>query len=380
MINTERLVDEFIRLVTIDSPSKDEREIADYLISVLKSLGAHVSEDNAAESTGGNAGNILGKIKGNCEDAPALILNAHIDTVSPGRGVIPLIKEGIIYSSGDTILGSDDKSGVVIIIEVLRTLIEKNLPYGDLNILFTVSEEIGLLGAKAFDTAKVDANFGYALDSTDSCSVIYAAPASNHIQFTIHGIESHAGLSPEKGISSIEIAGKAISMMKLGRIDEETTANIGTISGGSATNIVPGITIMEGEARSHNTQKLEKQTQHMVDCAKKALAQINAESASLYEAELEVEISHDYPLMKLDKNCRPITLAEKSAANLGNGLNLRVGGGGSDANIFNSRGINLAIIGTGMDKVHTNEERISIEDMKKAANFLLEIVNENCRS
>lgn len=380
MINRERLVDEFIHLVTIDSPSKDERNVADYLKSLLTDLGAEVSEDNAAKKTGGNAGNLLARIKGNSNSAPPLLLNAHIDTVSPGRGVKPVIKDGVIYSSGDTILGSDDKSGVVIIIEVLRTLLEKELSHGDINILFTVSEEIGLLGAKAFNVSELDASFGYALDSTDSCSVIYAAPAANHMKFTISGVESHAGLSPEMGISSIEIASRAISKMKLGRIDEETTANIGTIKGGSATNIVPGITIMEGEARSHNAEKLEKHTDHMVECVKKALVQMNSLSPSSFKAELEVEISHDYPLMKLKRNCRPITLAEKSAANLGEKINLRVGGGGSDANILNSKGIDLAIIGTGMDNVHTNEERISIEDMEKAAKFLLEIVSENCRS
>lgn len=380
MINRERLVQEFINLVKIDSPSRDEREVFDYLKGLLSDLGAEVSEDNACEKTGGNAGNLLARIKGTADNAPALLLNAHIDTVSPGRGIEPCMRDGIIYSSGDTILGSDDKSGVVIILEVLRTLRENKLPHGDLNILFTVSEEIGLLGAKAFNTSDLDADFGYALDSTDSCSVIYAAPAANHIKFTICGVEAHAGLAPENGISSIEIASRAISKMKLGRIDEETTANIGTISGGTATNIVPGVTVMEGEARSHNTEKLEAQTDHMVDCVKKALVKVNSLSTSPFKAELEVEISNDYPMMKLDKKCRPIALAEKSAANLGEKINLRVGGGGSDANIFNSRGIDLAIIGTGMNKVHTNEENISIEDMEKAARFLLEIVSENCRS
>lgn len=375
MINQKRLVDEFLTMVSIDSPSRYEADFAAYLSRLLSDLGAETFYDDAEKKTGGNCGNLIAKIRGNRPDAPVILLNAHMDTVSPGRGIRPVIKDGVIYSGGDTILGSDDKSGIAIIIEVIRSIHDNSIPHGDMEILFTVCEEVGLLGAKHFDTSSLKATFGYSLDSSDSCKIVYAAPAANHIKFTIHGVESHAGLAPEKGISAIKLASQAISDMPLGRIDEETTANIGTIHGGTATNIVAGTVVMEGEARSHNSEKLLKQTKVMVDSFKKVIGKHKGDGA---EPGLEVEISMDYPLMLLSRDCPSISLAGKAATDSNNELALRIGGGGSDANILNDKGIEMAIIGTGMQNVHTTNEQIKIEDMKKAADFLLEIVQANC--
>ena len=375
MINQERLVEEFMAMVSIDSPSREEAAFAAYLSNILKGLEANVTFDDAETRTKGNCGNLIAKIKGNRPNAPVILLNAHMDTVSPGRGIKPVIKDGIIHSAGDTILGSDDKSGIAIIIEVIRTLRDHSLPHGDIEVLFTVCEEVGLLGAKHFDLSRLDADFGYALDSSDSCKIVYAAPAANHMKFTIHGIESHAGLAPEKGISAIKLAAQALTAMPLGRIDEETTANIGTIHGGKATNIVAGTVIMEGEARSHDSEKLIKQTKAMVDSIKKVIHDNKLNGA---EATLDVEISMDYPLMRLKEECPSISLAGKAAINMNKELRLRVGGGGSDANILNDKGMEIAIIGTGMQNVHTTDEQIKIEDMINAADFLLEIIQTNC--
>lgn len=378
MVDEKRLVDEFVKLAAIESPSRHEREVADYLKGVLKELGADVSEDGAAKETGGNSGNILGRIGGNRHDAPTMLLNAHMDTVAPGRGIRPVIREGVIYSEGETILGSDDKSGIAIILEVIRTVRENNLPHGKLEILFTVCEEVGLLGAKSFDTSVLEAKFGYSLDSTKSGSLVYAAPAANHLKFTIYGRESHAGLSPEKGVSAIQLAGKALSKMPLGRIDGETTANIGLIRGGSATNIVPGMVEMEGEARSHDTEKLKRQTEEMVRCVREVVEKAAAAAAGIDPAKWDVDIRLDYPLMRLREECRTITLAGNAAADTNMELQLLVGGGGSDVNILNAKGIEMAVMGTGMDNVHTNDELIKIDDMVKAAELLLEAVTRNC--
>ena len=371
MINEDRLINEFLKMVAIDSPSRDEAPFAAYLSSILSELGAEYFQDKAMERTGGNCGNIFARIRGNSPGASTILLCSHMDTVSPGRGIRPVVNDGIISSSGNTILGADDKSGVAIIIEVMRTLKEKGLPHGDIEVLFTVCEEVGLLGAKFFDVSHIKADFGYALDSRNSCSLIYAAPASNHLKFTIHGIESHAGLAPEKGLNAIKVAGHALALMPLGRIDEETTANIGLISGGSAVNIVAGTVIMEGEARSHNMEKLKKQTSAMVDSVKGAVSNL---SGGDLQAHMDVEISLEYPLMKLADQCRSIASARRAALSMGFELDMRIGGGGSDANILNDKGIETAIIGTGMENVHTTEEFIKTRDLTRAALFTLNIL------
>lgn len=376
-VNKERLVEEFISLVRIDSPSREERAVSVYLKDALKALGADIDEDEAAEKTGGNAGNLLGRIKGNGTGAPAILLNAHMDTVAPGRGIKPVVRDGVIHSGGDTILGSDDKSGISIILEVIRTLKERNLPHGDIEILFTVCEEVGLLGAKHFDVAKLKAAFGYSLDSTHCGSIVYAAPAAHYIKFTIHGKEAHAGVSPERGINAVKIAGKALSEMKLGRIDEETTTNIGIVKGGTATNIVPAKVVLEGEARSHCAEKLRTQTEDMVRCVKEAVAASDKTADPDVQADWDVEIRLDFPSMKLDVSGRTISLFKEAARKRGIEAPLITGGGGSDANIFNSKGIEMAIIGTGMEKVHTNDECIRIEDMEKTANLLLDTLISN---
>lgn len=373
MINEKRLTDQFIKLVTIDSPSKQEGKICKYLKSVLQDLGADPLEDDAAKSTGSESGNLLGRLKGK-EGLPAILINAHMDTVSPGTGVKPHIVNGTILSSGETILGADNKSGVAIILEVLKVLQENNLSHGDIEILFTVCEEVGLLGAKHFDVSILKSEFGYTLDSQDSGSLTYAAPASNHIIFKIYGKEAHAGIAPENGISAIQLAGEVLSKMPLGRIDYETTANIGIIKGGSATNIIPAMVEMEGESRSHNMAKLKAQTDEMIRSVAKTIEDYNSTINDNLVAKWEIDVKLDYPALKLDAGCITVTRAIKAGENLGIEIPLVIGGGGSDINIFNEKGIEMANIGTGMKNVHTNNESIKIDDMVKAANILLEII------
>ncbi len=209
--------------------------------------------------SGSNTGNLIARFRGTAKDPP-LLLNAHMDTVEPGKGVIPVFKDGIFTSDGTTILGADDKSAIAILLETIRVLQENNLPYGPLELVFTICEETGLLGAKYLDYDLITATYGYALDATDTEGIVTRAPGSDRLEFKIHGKDAHAGAAPEKGINAITLACKAIAGLEIGRIDHETTCNIGIIKGGIATNIVPNLVTVKGEIRSHNEEKLTRMT------------------------------------------------------------------------------------------------------------------------
>ncbi len=374
MVNKKRLVDEFIELVRIDSESLNEKNIADELEKKLKALGLDVWRDNAGEKFGGNAGNVMGRLKGNT-NGEALLFAAHMDTVKPGNGVKPVVENDIIKSDGTTVLGGDDKSGIVAILEAIRVIEENNIKHGDIEVLFTFGEEIGLLGAKTVDTSKFRAKQGFALDSEDVSYIVYKAPAQNSIEFEIFGKESHAGVAPEKGISAIEIAADAINRMKLGRIDAETTANIGVIEGGRATNIVTGYVKMKGEARSHNLDKLERQTRSMIEAVWDAVERSKRYSGGeLMIARSKETVSREYDRISVDKNELSARLAYRAVNEVGLKAQFVEMGGGSDANILNGKGIKMVILGTGMSNVHTKEEYIKIDDMVNITEVVLNII------
>ncbi|MEA3307714.1 MAG: M20/M25/M40 family metallo-hydrolase, partial [Elusimicrobiota bacterium] len=231
-INKKRMIKDFMKLVKIDSLSGREKNISLYLKKVLEKMGAKVSFDNAGKKTKGNTGNLIAKFKGTRKGKP-FILSAHMDTVEPGENIKPILKSDRITSDGSTILGADCKSGIVIILEVIRVLQENKLPYPPIEVVFTVSEEVGLLGAKFLDYSKVKGKYGMIFDSERVLNQVTAyAPAANKIEIEVYGKAAHAGVAPESGISAIKVAANAISKMKLGRIDFETTANIGMINGG----------------------------------------------------------------------------------------------------------------------------------------------------
>ncbi len=375
MIKAERIKQEFVKLVMIDSPSLREKELADYLAGKLADLGAEVSFDRAGEKIGGNCGNLLAHLPGNCtKKRPPLMFNAHLDTIKPRNGVEAIFEQGVFRSRQDKILGADDKSGIAVILEMVRVLWEENLPHGDLELVFTVAEEVGLLGVKNLDYDWLQAKAGFSLDGGNPERVINAAPASNRMKYRIHGLAAHAGVHPEDGISTIQVASQAISQMPLGRIDEETTANIGTIQGGEATNIIPDFLEMTGEARSHDMSKLEAQTRAMSRALQQAIAQFKKPEVDNLPC-LEEEIRLEYPLMCLNENSLAIQLAQKAGAALGREFKLVRSGGGSDANIFNSKGIETVILGTGMHNPHTSKEIIALADMVSCAELLVQIAS-----
>jgi tripeptide aminopeptidase len=371
MINSQRLGQRFQMLAQIDSESRHEAEIAKVLEKILIDLGASVVFDNAAEKTKGNCSNLVAKFKGTRDVAP-LFLSGHMDTVVPGKGVKVQFENGIFKSDGTTILGGDDKSALAIILEVMDVVLENNLPCPPVEIIFTVCEEIGLLGAKNFDLSLMESKFGYILDSTDTEGIVTRAPFANKISIKVFGRAAHAGAAPEKGINAIYTAATAISNLELGRIDEETTCNLGTISGGMATNIVPEYVEILGEARSHDLEKLKAVTNNIIASFESTAARLRKEGEDL--PRVEIQVLEDFPNTNIPEDHIAITLARKAAANLDRKLESKTIGGGADANIFFGKGIVAGVLGTGMTDVHTLKESIALADMENSACLVLEIL------
>lgn len=375
MIDKIRLVQEFIKLVRIDSPSGNESAIAGYLKEVFAGLGAQIFEDEAGRHAGSTANNLIVRVPGTRTDLPPLMFNAHLDTVEPGTAINVIEEDGILKSDGRTILGADDKSGIAILVEVLRVLVESAQSFPPIELVFTICEETGLWGAKNLDYSLLASRIGYALDTSSVTKIISGAPEANTISIRVYGLAAHAGLEPERGINAIQLAGAALARMQLGRIDHETTANIGLISGGTARNIVPDQVFLKGEVRSHDKEKLNKQTAQIRECLNRTISDYKA--ARDIEGDLPswaMDVELDYPLMRIPDENPAVSLAQKAGRSLGRELVAEKSGGGSDANIFNAHGIATVILGTGMQMVHTTNEFIRIDDMVQAAELVLKIV------
>ncbi len=373
MINVERLANEFLRLAHIESPSRREGEIAAYLEREFRLLGAECIFDDSASKTGSEVGNLIVKIPGN-KPGPGLFFAAHMDTVEPTRNPHVFLKDGIFRSDGRTICGADDKSAIAALLEVTRVIKEKGLSHGDLEFIFTTCEEIGLLGAKNLDYSLIKAQFGYALDSEDPDELINRAPEAIRFRLVVLGLAAHAGLCPEKGINAIKLAGEALSQVRIGRIDEETTANIGLIRGGTATNIVPEEVELLGEVRSHSHEKLENTWQEILSCFQRVIE--THRQGRKDRPALDYKQEQDYPLMRVTEDHPVVKLALSAAQRLGRQLKITFTGGGSDANIFNGHGLPCVILGTGMQRVHSTEEFLALEDLVKTAELTLQIVLE----
>ena len=374
MINKQRICDEFIRQASIDSPSFKEAEIANYLEKRFKELGAEIEFDNAGEQIGSDSNNMIARFTGTKSGEP-LLLSAHMDTVTPAENVEPVLKDGIFTSAGDTILGGDDKSGIVEIIEALEVLQEQQIPYVPLEVVISICEEQGLLGAKLLDFSKFKAKRGLALDTRGVDIVINRAPAANRFTIDIFGHEAHAGVCPEQGVSAIQIASRAISRMNLGRIDAETTANIGTIHGGMASNIIPSRISLRGEVRSHSIDKLREQTESIIGIVE---AEVNNAKIVVgdetKQATMSIELREDFSPMFVAEDAQILQVIQAAGVALQRPQKIEAAGGGSDANIFNNHGIEMVIMATGMEKVHTIDEQIAIDDMVKASELLVEVI------
>ncbi|MEE4608659.1 MAG: M20/M25/M40 family metallo-hydrolase [Desulfobacteraceae bacterium] len=371
-IDFQRMSETFLSLVRIDSESRHEAAIHLHLKNILTGMGADVAADRAGEAFGGEIGNLVARFSGNRDVAP-MMLNAHMDTVGPGRGIRPQFKDGVFTSDGTTILGADDKSAIAILLEVIRVVRENDLPHGPLDLLLTVGEEIGLAGAKHLDPNLLRARFGYALDATDTDGIVVRAPGANRLTFTVCGKEAHAGAAPERGINAIAVAAKAIAALHLGRIDAETTCNIGQIEGGTAVNIVPNRVVVKGEARSHDPAKLEQVTNRILGAFEEAVAAARRDGSDDLPR-LEADIEEDFRPTHIPEDHPVVTLARRAAANLGRQLKAKITGGGADANVFFANGIITGVLGTGMRDMHTLHESVALADMVAAAELVLEII------
>jgi tripeptide aminopeptidase len=378
MINQERIKNLLLELVQIDSHSRKERNVAERIKKYCEEMGAEVEIDDAGEKVGGNSGNVIARFRGTIPGAEPIMMSAHMDTVVPGEGVKPIIDGDIIRTDGTTVLGGDDKSGCAVILETIRCLKEQNIAHTDIEAVFSICEEVGLLGAKHLDVSRIKSRYGIVFDSDDPGFLFTRGPSSNHLEIKVHGLESHAGVAPEEGISAIRVAAEAINAMKLGRIDEETTANIGVIHGGAATNIIPNLVTLWGEARSLNEEKLEAQCNHMVQCFKDAAAkyEVTVEGKTT-KASVEASVDRDYSSMDVPDSSHVVQLVLEAASRMGLKVQTMASGGGCDANIFNRKGIECANLGTGMRAIHTVNEWLDVKDMYASAEMTLEILKLN---
>lgn len=364
----ERVVETFIELVKIDSETKNEGRFQAYLKGQFEALGLKVIEDNTMEKTGLGANNLLCQFPGTLE-VPPIFFSAHVDTVTPGVGIKPEIRDGVIYSDGTTILAADDKAGIAVMLELIKVIQERELPHGLIEFILTPGEEIGLIGASAFDVKQMVSDYGFVLDNGGPVgSITMASPTLMGLEVEVIGKTAHAGLEPEKGVSAIEIAARAISNMQLGRLDDETTANIGTINGGTASNIVADNVVVAAEVRSISHRHCQEQLMAMVTAFE--------ESARDYGGTINYSTDIKSIGYRFSKDEAVVQMATRAIESIGDHARYEVSGGGSDANVLNAKGKKALNLSIGYEEIHTVNEFIAIDQLLKAVALAVELVKE----
>lgn len=373
MINRERIIGEFMELVRIDSETKFEEQICEELTTRFERLGLSVKRDDAAAKIGHQGGNLVATLPGTAgrENEEPIFFTCHMDTVAPGLGIQPRLDEdGYIRSDGTTILGSDDKAGIAAMFEAIRVLRERAIEHGPILFVVTIAEEMGLIGSRAMEKGYFTAKYGFALDSNGKVGdIVVAAPTNAKLYIDIHGKKAHAGVNPEDGISAIQLASKAIAKMPLGRIDHETTANIGSFEGVQETNVVCDYVKMKAEARSLVSEKMEKQVAKM----KAALE----ETAQEFGGRAEIRVDVMYPAYKYGEGDEVVQVAQRAVSRIGREPKLLASGGGSDANNFNGMGIPTVNLAVGYEHIHTTKEQMPVEELLKTTELVLAIIEES---
>jgi tripeptide aminopeptidase len=362
------LLDFFLELCAIPSPSGQERAVADRVCAYLTELGLECEEDEAAAELGGTAGNISSRLPATANGLP-IFLCAHTDTVPPEAAIEPVVGEdGVVRNAGGTILGSDNKAAVAVMLEAVRRVGEEGRPHAGIELLFTPQEEVSLRGAAAFDHTRLQARTGYVYDQGAPIGeIVLGSPHGRLLDFRFHGRAAHAGMAPEDGRSAIAAAGRAIADFRLGRIDHETSANVGVITGGTARNVVPEWCSFTAEVRSHDERKANDLVREMLETA--------AFAASLGECEVESEVRPSFPGYRFRESDEPVRLAATALKEAGFEPSYALSGGGADANVFNARGLSCVNLANGMMEIHTPDEHIAVADLERMVDVTLALVD-----
>jgi tripeptide aminopeptidase len=351
MSDDQRMLDRFVRLCEVASPTGDERAVADAVLAELRGLGVEVEEDGAAQPARAGAGNLIARLPGEREGW--VMFACHLDTVPHDGAIEALLDNGVFRSRGETILGADNKAAVAVLVELAARHAEARPPLG-LELVFTVAEEDGLRGAKELDLDALRSSFGFVLDHASPIGeVITAAPTYKRMAAEFEGLEAHSGIRPEDGRSAIEAAAAAISQMKLGRLDAETTANVGVIAGGTASNVVPGHCRLDGEARSLDDERASKTVGAMVDACTWA--------AGEHECDVDVQVSEMFRGYRLASSAAPVAAARAALERCGFEPSEVATGGGSDANAFCAAGFECVLLANGTEANHTPDESVAAE-------------------
>lgn len=349
----------FLELAAIPSPSGAEEPVAEYVRGYLRSLGLEGEQDEA--------GNLLARIEGS-EEGESIFLCAHMDTVPPSGPIEPVVEDGLVRNSAGTILGADNKASVAVLLEATRLLLAEGRPHAGVELLFTTREEVGLEGAKEFDTSRLRSRTGFVYDYAGRVGdVVVSAPSGRTLDVVFTGRPAHSGINPEDGRSAVVAAARALADLRLGRIDEETTANVGRIEGGSARNVVPARCTLAVEARSRNPRKLAELVQEMLDAF--------AFAASVAECEVETTVDEKYEGYRLEADDPALVLARSALERAGHEPREVAVGGGADANVFIAAGLHCVNMANGMLKVHTAEEEIAVSDLEAMVAVTLELVD-----
>ena len=362
------VLDLFTELAAIPSPSGEERAVADVVAGYLRDCALEVEEDDAGPRIGSTAGNLYAQIEATVPGTP-IFLCAHLDTVPPTGRIEPVVDDdGLVRNAAGTILGADDKAAVAVMLETARRVVSERRRHAGIELLFTPMEEVGLIGAGAFDPSRLEARIGFVYDQADPIGdVIIGAPSSYVLDVTFHGRAAHAGMHPEDGRSAIAAAARAIADLRLGRVDELSTANVGTINGGVAANIVPEECSFVAEARSHDDVKLTELVQEMLESISFA--------AETSDCRVDVESRRSYRGYRFKRSDDVVRIAADALAEVGHEPRFALSGGAADANIFNERGLQCLNLANGMIDIHTPDERIAVADLEAMVDVTLALVD-----
>ena len=363
-----RLNDTFVSLCRIRSPSGHERPCVDHVAAELRAMGLSVDEDNAGPSAGADAGNLFARVPGTGRQS--LMLCAHLDTVPATAEIDPVLVDGGYENANDAILGADNKAAVAVMLELARRLASARTPPAvGLELVFTVSEENGLHGAKAFDTACLQSEFGYVFDHASPIGeIVLASPTHQRVVAEMRGVAAHAGLRPESGRSAIAAAAKGIAAMRLGRLDDETTANVGLIQGGTATNVVPERCRVEAEVRSVSEERVEAALTAMIDCFQDA--------ADAAECDLDLTVEKMFTGYRLKPSAPAVIRAERALRACGYEPSPIVTGGGADANAFIAAGFECVNLANGTERNHRPDERVSVAALEGMLDVAIALIEE----